>query len=266
MSQADHDFEIRYELLPKRKGQAVAGILPTPVLVRVELLDRMPGADLQRSESRPSFRISGQRDGAVPAAAELVEDLVVHVDEGRVLPVPLGILRGRGDEIRLLAEIHAHDAQELRGHRRARPVHPADRDRHHARLVPTREADRASCAAGKQLEHAAFVATGELGRVALEMRAQWREVFEPPRRRTREQQVPGPSIVQRFELPHRVVAVGGMMAGVLTIGTLREMLRRRPVELEQVAVPVCHDEHVGPREVVLPCEPPDALLQVVVVG
>src|SRR4051812_3909726 len=112
MPHTDHDLELRHELLPERQREAVARILPAPRLMLAETLDHLTPTGLQWNKSRFVPPVLRERDGTIPASAELVENLVVHVDEAGVLPVPLGVVRGGRNQFRLRAQIHAHDVQE----------------------------------------------------------------------------------------------------------------------------------------------------------
>ena len=68
-------------------------------------------------------------------------------------------------------------------------------------------------------------------------------MLEPPERRAGDEEISGPSSLQRLQVTDRVGAPGRMVAGVGAMRVLREVLGVHPLDIEQVGIALADDEH-----------------------
>src|SRR6185295_11945814 len=83
-------------------------------------------------------------------------------------------------------------------------------------------------------------------------------VLEPPKARLREEQEVASGLAHRLELRDRLAAVRWMMAGPSAVFGLGEVVRAAFTELEELLVPLAHDEHGGAVRQPLVDDLPDA--------
>ena len=126
--QADDHFQIRQELQPERKREAVAGILPSPERTRMKASREGAGLGRERGDVG-RVPVRGVIRRVIPRPAQRGEQRVVEFHEFQMLPKALLIVRACRHHLLIAAEEDAALLQDADDHRSARAMHACDADR-----------------------------------------------------------------------------------------------------------------------------------------
>src|SRR5439155_23540972 len=112
----------------ERERQTVARVFPDPGRDGKDLAHCFGRGPAQGVETRVELPATWESDRTAHVAIDGCEDTFVEVDEGLALPITLGVLVGRLDEVLLGRRAKAEQADEAGHGRRAAPVHPENED------------------------------------------------------------------------------------------------------------------------------------------